>query len=152
MSVALFANIFFHSEYCLFVYGFLCCVKAFKFNWIPFAYFCFYFHYSRNWIKKKSCCNLYQRVLPIFISKHFIMSVIMFRSLIHLSFFFCVCVCMVLGMGFPGSSVVNNPPANAGDRRYRFDPRCGKIPWSRKWKPTRVFLPGKFHTERNLVD
>ena len=59
---------------------------------------------------------------------------------------------MVLGMGFPGGSVVKNLPANAGDRRCRFDPRYGKIPWSRKWQPTPVFLPGKFHTERNLVD
>ena len=26
-----------------------------------------------------------------------------------------------------------------------FDPRVGKIPWRRKWPPTPVFLPGKFH-------
>ena len=25
----------------------------------------------------------------------------------------------------------------------------GKIPWSRKWQPTPVFLPGKFHERRN---
>ena len=30
-------------------------------------------------------------------------------------------------------------------RRYGFDPCVGKIPWRRKWKPTPVFLPGKFH-------
>ena len=33
--------------------------------------------------------------------------------------------------------VVKNPSANAGD-----DPWVGKIPWSRKWHPTPVFLPG----------
>ena len=27
----------------------------------------------------------------------------------------------------------------------------GKIPWRRKWKPTPVFLPGKFHGERSLA-
>ena len=34
------------------VYGFLCCAKAFKFNQVPFLYFCFYFHYSRRWVKR----------------------------------------------------------------------------------------------------
>ena len=28
----------------------------------------------------------------------------------------------------------------------------GKIPWNRKWQPTPVFLPGKFHGQRSLVD
>ena len=27
----------------------------------------------------------------------------------------------------------------------------GKIPWRRKWQPTRVFLPGKSHGQRSLV-
>ena len=27
----------------------------------------------------------------------------------------------------------------------------GKIPWRRKWQPTPVFLPGKFHGQRSLV-
>ena len=37
--------------------------------------------------------------------------------------------------------------------RYRsgFDPWVGKVPWSRKWKPTTVFLPGKFYGQRSLV-
>ena len=30
-------------------------------------------------------------------------------------------------------------------RRPRFDPLVGKIPWRRKWQPTPVLLPGKFH-------
>ena len=29
-----------------------------------------------------------------------------------------------------------------------FDPWVGKIHWSRKWQPTLVFLPGKFHGQR----
>ena len=34
--------------------------------------------------------------------------------------------------------------------RPGFDPWVGKIPWRRKWQPTPVFLPGKFHGQRNL--
>ena len=43
--------------------------------------------------------------------------------------------------GFTGGSVVKNPP----------DPWVRKIPWNRKWHPTQVVLPGKFHGQRNLV-
>ena len=32
-----------------------------------------------------------------------------------------------------------------------FDRWVRKIPWRRKWQPTPVFLPGKFHRQRNLV-
>ena len=34
------------------VYGFLCCAKAFKFHLDPIFNFCFYFHFSRWWVKK----------------------------------------------------------------------------------------------------
>ena len=37
-------------------------------------------------------------------------------------------------------------------RRCRFDPWVGKIPWEMKWQTTPVFLPGKFHGQRSLVD
>ena len=30
-------------------------------------------------------------------------------------------------------------------KRCIFSPWVGKIPWSKKWQPTVVFLPGKFH-------
>ena len=30
-----------------------------------------------------------------------------------------------------------------------FDPQVGKIPWSREWQSTLVFLPGEFHGERS---
>jgi len=36
-------------------------------------------------------------------------------------------------------------------RRPRFDPWVGKIPWRRRWQPTRVFLPGGFHGQKSLV-
>ena len=32
-----------------------------------------------------------------------------------------------------------------------FDPWVGEIPWRRKWQPTPVLLPGKFHGRRSLV-
>ena len=35
-------------------------------------------------------------------------------------------------------------------QRYGFDSWVGKITLSRKWKPASVFLPGKFHGQRNL--
>ena len=37
-------------------------------------------------------------------------------------------------------------------KRCRFDPRVGKIPWSRKWQPDPVFVSGKFHGQRFLGD
>ena len=45
-------------------------------------------------------------------------------------------------LGFPGGSVVENPPANAGD--------VGSIPGQedpleKEMQPTLVFLPEKFH-------
>ena len=41
--------------------------------------------------------------------------------------------------------VVENLPA------CRLDPWIGRIPWSRKWQLTPVFLPGKFLGQRSLV-
>ena len=35
-------------------------------------------------------------------------------------------------------------------KRCGFDPWVRKIPWSRKWQPIPVFLPGKFHIHRGL--
>ena len=45
-----------------------------------------------------------------------------------------------------------NLVANAGDTRdVGFNPCVRKILWSKKWQPTPVFLPGKFHGQRRLV-
>ena len=52
-------------------------------------------------------------------------------------------------MGFPGSSVVKNPPVNAGDMGSI--PGSQRSPWRRKWQPTPVFLPGKSIEQRNPV-
>ena len=48
--------------------------------------------------------------------------------------------------------VVKNPPANAGDiRDVGSVPGLGRFPWKRKWQPTPVFLPGRFHGQRSLT-
>ena len=53
---------------------------------------------------------------------------------------------------FPGGTVVKNPPASAGDARGAGSiPGLGRSPWTRKRQLTPVFLPGKFHGQRNLV-
>ena len=46
---------------------------------------------------------------------------------------------------------VKNPPAMQETQEIWFNPWVGKIPWRRKWQPTPVFLPGKFHGQRSLV-
>ena len=35
-------------------------------------------------------------------------------------------------------------------KRCKFNPWLRRIPWSRKWRFTLVFLPGKFHGQRSL--
>ena len=57
---------------------------------------------------------------------------------------------VVLNYIFPGDTMVKkNPPANAGDGDSI--PGLEKIPWRRKWQPTPVFLPEKFHGQRSLA-
>ena len=36
-------------------------------------------------------------------------------------------------------------------KRRRFDPWIRKVPWSRKWQPAPIYLPGKFHGQRSLA-
>ena len=53
---------------------------------------------------------------------------------------------------FPSDSMVKNLPSNAGRcKRCRFDPWVETIPCSRKWQPTPIFLPGKYHEQRSLA-
>ena len=46
--------------------------------------------------------------------------------------------------------LVVNKPANAGDTRD-VSSLGWEDPLSRKWQPTQVFLPGKFHGQRSLA-
>ena len=52
-------------------------------------------------------------------------------------------------MGFPGGSVVKNPPVNTRDMGSI--PGAGRFPWTRKWQPTSVFLPGESHGQKSLT-
>ena len=52
-------------------------------------------------------------------------------------------------LGFPGSAVVKNLPAKAGDTGSISG--LGRSPGEGNGKPSPVFLPGKFHGERSLV-
>ena len=51
----------------------------------------------------------------------------------------------ILHMGFPGGSDGKVSGYNVGGPGFR------KIPWRRKWQPTPILLPGKFHGRRSLI-
>jgi len=54
---------------------------------------------------------------------------------------------------FSSGALVKNPLANAEDTDYTGSiPGLGRFPWGRKWQPTPVFLPGKSHGQRSMVD
>ena len=66
----------------------------------------------------------------------------------------CVCVCVRVHVRMRlGGAVLQNLPANARDTgdRCGFDPWVWKIPWSRKWQPTPVLLPGESQGQRSLA-
>ena len=54
--------------------------------------------------------------------------------------------------GFPGGSVVKKKKICLQCSRPGFSPWVRKIPWRKKWQSTPLFLPGKSHEERRLVD
>ena len=90
LLVTLFANVFLpiHSLIFLLVYGFLCCAKVFKFHQI-FLCFCFYF-LCLGRLTKKSLLQLCQNVLPRFPARSFMVSCLIFKSLKHFGFYFCI--------------------------------------------------------------
>ena len=61
----------------------------------------------------------------------------------------CICITLVLLLGFPGGSEGKVSDYNTGGPG--FDPWVGKIPWRRKWQSTPGLLPGKSHGQRRLV-
>ena len=51
-------------------------------------------------------------------------------------------------VGFPDGGSGKEPACQCRrGKRLEFDPWVGKIPWRRKWQPTPVCLPRKFHEE-----
>ena len=56
-------------------------------------------------------------------------------------------------VGFPGSASGKEPTSQCrSQKRHRYNPWVWKTPWKRKWQPTPVFLPGKFHRQKSLAD
>ena len=53
-----------------------------------------------------------------------------------------------MAMDFPGGK---EPASQCRLGITLFDPWVGKIPWSRKWQPTPVFLPGESRGRRSLA-
>ena len=51
--------------------------------------------------------------------------------------------------GFPDGSANKESACNAGD--LGSISVSGRPPWRRKWQPTPVFLPGKYHGQRSLA-
>ena len=55
-------------------------------------------------------------------------------------------------LGFLGGARGKEPACQCGrHKRQKFDPWVRKIPWSRKWEPNPVSLPGESHGQRSLV-
>ena len=56
-------------------------------------------------------------------------------------------------MGFLVTQMVKNPLAKKKKKNplAMQETWVEKIPWRRKWQPTPVFLPGKFHGQQSLV-
>ena len=77
LSVTSFANIFSHSVDCLFVVFMVYFAGKKLLSLIKSVYFCFYFYY----FKKILLWCMSESVLPIFSSKYFIISGLIFRSL-----------------------------------------------------------------------
>ena len=50
-----------------------------------------------------------------------------------------------------GSGVKESAYQCRRSKRPGFDPWVLKIPWRKKWQPTPVLLPGKFHGQKSLV-
>ena len=56
---------------------------------------------------------------------------------------------LILELGLPWWLSAKEPTCQC--RRHEFNLRVRKIPWKRKWQPNPVFLPRKYHVQRNLA-
>ena len=89
LSVTSFANIFSHSQGCLFVLFMVSFAVQKLLSFIRSHFFIFVFiSISLRGGSKRICCDLCHSVLPMFSSKSFIVSGLIFRSLIHFQFTF----------------------------------------------------------------
>ena len=66
--------------------------------------------------------------------------------------FLLVCFNFRLNYGLSGGSDGKESTCNAGNSRdMGLIPELGRSPARGKWRPTPVFLPGKFHGQRSLA-
>ena len=56
-----------------------------------------------------------------------------------------------MGVSLEGTTLPGGKESACQGRRCGFDPWVRKIHWREKWQPTRVFLPGESHGQRNLA-
>ena len=71
-----------------FLYGFLCCAKAYKLDEVPFVYFWFFFLIVLgDWPEKTSVWLMLENVLLMFSSRNLMVSWLMFKSVSHFDFF-----------------------------------------------------------------
>ena len=81
-------HIFSYSVGCLFVDDFPLLCKRYKFNYVPFVYYCFCFLCSRKNFPPNSPVIYEKDCAALFSSRSFIVSGLAFRFLIHLEFIF----------------------------------------------------------------
>ena len=62
----------------------------------------------------------------------------------------CICVCRYICRLPRWLSDKESASQCKRCRRRSLDHEVRKIPWRKKWQPTPVFLPGKFHGQRSL--
>ena len=88
LSLASFAIIFYHFEGCLFTLLIVSFIVQKLLSLIRSHLFLLLFPLLWEVGHRGSCCDLCQRVLPMFSSRSFIVSGLTFRSLIHFEFIF----------------------------------------------------------------
>ena len=59
--------------------------------------------------------------------------------------------CYVINRQNPSGSEIKNSPSMKETKETRVQSLGQEDPWSRKWQPAPVFLPGKFHGQRSLA-
>ena len=91
LSVDSFGIVFSHSEGCLLTLLIVSFIVQKPLSLIRshfFVYFCFYSHYSGRWVTEDLAVIYVRECLPMFSYKSFIVSGLIFRSLIHFEFIF----------------------------------------------------------------
>ena len=100
------------------------------------------------WTSRLLPCSSYCNNAAINIGVHASFSIILFSGYLPSS--------RIVGSydtikGFPGGTSGKQTACQCRrHKRCGFDSWVGKIPWRRKWQPTPIFLPGKFHGQRSL--